>query len=482
MSIDKLSFPKDFLWGGAIAANQAEGAWKEGGKGVSVADINEFVPHKDLASMSNKEMTREKALFALQDPAGIYPKRNGIDFYHSFKQDLALLREAGIKTFRTSISWARLFPNGDESQACEEGLVFYDNLIDEIIRNDMVPLVTLSHYEMPLNLAFSYNGWKNRQLVDFFFIFAKTCLDRYHDRVKLWIPFNQINLIKYESFNHLGIFQDAHNNLDQDKFQGIHHELIASAKIKKYAQALNNEIKIGVMLYSDFSYPESNSPEDNFATYQRNQYEIYYADVLLRGQYPGYIKRFFEKNNITIITQEGDEELLKNTADFMSFSYYNTTLSNANIAQHFNKNSVRNPSLPASLWGWSIDPCGLRYVLNFYWDRWQKPLYITENGFGHFDEVIDGQIDDDYRIDYLASHIKAIGQAIADGVEVKGYYMWSPIDIVSCSSSQMTKRYGLVYVNYDDHGVGDGKRIPKKSFSWFQKLVNTNGDSLFTDQ
>jgi len=481
MSIDKIVFPEDFLWGGAIAANQAEGAWQEGGKGVSVADINEFVPHIDLTSMSNKEMTREKARFALHDPEGIYPKRRGIDFYHTFKQDLALLKEAGFKTFRTSISWSRLFPQGDESEACEEGLIFYDNLIDEIIRNDMVPMITLSHYEMPLNLAFEYNGWKNRKLIDLFFNFAKTCLNRYHDRVKLWIPFNQINLIKHESFNHLGIFQESDNNLTQDKFQGIHHELIASAKIKRYAEALNSDIKIGVMLYSDFAYPESSAPEDNFATYQRNQYEIYYADVLLRGEYPGYIKRFFKKNNITLVIDEGDDKILKNTADFMSFSYYSTHLSNASIAYNFNKNSARNPSLSASPWGWSIDPCGLRYVLNFYWDRWQKPLYITENGIGYFDQVVEGKVNDDDRIDYLACHIRAIGQAIADGVEVKGYYMWSPIDIVSCSSSQMTKRYGLIYVDYDDYGVGDGKRLRKKSFSWFQKVTKTNGTSLFAD-
>lgn len=478
MSNDKINFPDNFLWGGAIAANQAEGAWKAGGKGASVADINEYVQHKDLAAMSNKEMTRDKARFALQDAEGIYPKRNAIGFYHSFREDLALLREAGLKTFRTSISWARLFPNGDEQEANEEGLKFYDELIDEIIRNGMVPLITLSHYEMPLNLAFKYNGWKNRKLVDFFFNYAKTCLDRYHDRVKLWIPVNQINLIKFESFNHLGIFQDEDNNLAQDKFQGIHHELIASAKIKAYAASLDSDVKVGMMLYSDFAYPETNTPEDNFATYQRNQLEIYYADVLLRGEYPGYIKRFFKKHNITIITEDGDADILQNTADFMSFSYYNTFLSNASLAEDFNKNSMRNPSLPASPWGWAIDPVGLRYVLNFYWDRWQKPVYITENGIGYFDDVVDGAIDDDYRIDYLASHMASIGQAIADGVDVRGYYMWSPIDIVSCSSSQMSKRYGLVYVNYDDKGQGDGSRIRKKSFYWFRKVVESNGQCL----
>lgn len=479
MTTNNIKFPKDFLWGGAIAANQAEGEWQKGGKGISVADINEYVSHKDLSSMSNKEMTREHALNAIEDKYGIYPKRNAIGFYNTFKTDLELLKEAGIKTFRTSISWARLFPEGDEAEANEEGLKFYDALIDEIIKQGMIPLITLSHYEMPLNLAFQYNGWKNRKLVDFFFNFAKVCLDRYHDRVKLWIPVNQINLIKFESFNHLGIFMEDDNHHEQDKFQGIHHELVASAKIKAYAEQLNSDIQIGMMLYSDFAYPENPTPADNFATYKRNQYEIYYADVLLNGHYPGYIKRFFSENGINIVKLEGDDEILKNTADFMSFSYYNTFLSNAEIAGDFEKSCKRNEFLPANPWGWTIDPEGLRYVLNFYWDRWQKPIYITENGIGYFDEVDNGIINDDYRIEYLSDHMKSIGQAITDGVDVRGYYMWAPIDIVSCSSSQMSKRYGLIYVNLDDYGQGDGTRIRKKSFYWFKQVSESNGESLF---
>lgn len=478
MSNETLNFPEDFLWGGAIAANQAEGAWNLDGKGISVADINEYVFNEDMRKMYNIELTRDYAVQAKDDKDGVFPKRTGIDFYHTFREDLALLKAAGLKTFRTSISWARIFPDGDNTSPNEAGLKFYDELIDEIIKNGMEPMITLAHYEMPLNFALKYNGWKNRQLVDFYFNFARTCLDRYHDRVKYWIPFNQINLIRYESFNHLGIFEDEGTYLEQDKYQGVHHELVASAMVKKYAASLDGDIKIGMMLYTDFAYPETTSPEDNFATWQKNQYEVYFADVLLRGEYPGYIKRFFKEKNIVLSITDEDKALLKNTADFMTFSYYTTYVSNAEIAHQFRGNNKRNPLLSQTPWGWAIDPVGLRYVLNFFWDRWQKPIMITENGIGCFDELVNETVEDDYRIAFFRDHIRSVGEAIADGVEVLGYYMWSPIDIVSCSSNQMSKRYGLIYVNLDDLGRGDGKRFCKKSYYWYQRLIATNGKSL----
>jgi len=448
------------------------------GKGISVADINEYVFNEDMRKMYNIELTRDYAIRAQDDAEGVFPKRSGIDFYHTFREDLALLKAAGLKTFRTSISWARIFPDGDDSTPNEAGLKFYDELIDEIIQNGMVPLITLAHYEMPLNLAIKYNGWKNRQLIDFYFRFAKVCLDRYHDRVKYWIPFNQINLIRYESFNHLGIFEDEATYLEQEKYQGVHHELVASAMVKRYASQLGDDIQIGMMLYTDFAYPETTSPEDNFATWQKNQYEVYFADVLLWGEYPGYIRRFFSEKNIVLNITLEDTDILKNTADFMTFSYYTTYVSNAEIAHNFRGNNKRNPLLPQTPWGWAIDPVGLRYVLNFFWDRWQKPIMITENGVGCFDELINDTVEDDYRIAFFRDHIRSVGEAIADGVEVLGYYMWSPIDIVSCSSNQMSKRYGLVYVNLDDLGQGDGRRLCKKSYYWYQKLIATNGQSL----
>ncbi|HFZ1670287.1 TPA: family 1 glycosylhydrolase [Klebsiella pneumoniae] len=266
--------------------------------------------------------------------------------------------------------------------------------------------------------------------------------------------------------------------LEQDKYQGVHHELVASAMVKKYAASLGGDIKIGMMLYTDFAYPETTSPEDNFATWQKNQYEIYFADVLLRGEYPGYIKRFFKEKNIVLSITDEDKALLKNTADFMTFSYYTTYVSNAEIAHQFRGNNKRNPLLSQTPWGWAIDPVGLRYVLNFFWDRWQKPIMITENGIGCFDELVNETVEDDYRIAFFRDHIRSVGEAIADGVEVLGYYMWSPLDIISCSSNQMSKRYGLVYVNLDDLGRGDGRRFCKKSYYWYQKLIATNGKSL----
>ncbi|EKS6729936.1 glycoside hydrolase family 1 protein [Enterobacter ludwigii] len=478
MKFKNLSFPENFLWGGAISANQAEGAWNVGGKGISIADINEFIPKTDLRKMSNKEMTRECALKLINSHTGHFPKRDGIGFFHTFKDDLKLLSETGLKTFRTSISWARIFPHGDDSAPNEEGLNYYDELINAVISNGMVPLITLSHYEMPVNLALKYNGWSNRKLIEFFFNFAKTCIDRYHDRVKYWIPVNQINLIKFESFNHLGILEDDVDNLMQEKFQGLHHELVVSAMIKQYAVQLNDDIKIGMMLYCDFAYPETPLPEDNLATYQRNQLELYCADVLLRGQYPGYVKRFFTENNITISSTDEDIAILNNTADFMSFSYYNTYLSNVRTGSNYPDNAFPNPELPATEWGWNIDAIGLRHVLNFYWDRWQKPIFITENGIGFSDELTNGTVNDDYRIAFLKEHLVSVGEAIKDGVNVIGYYMWSPIDIVSCSSSQMSKRYGLVYVDLDDFSQGSGDRFRKKSFYWYKEVISTNGKSL----
>ncbi|MEL7630491.1 glycoside hydrolase family 1 protein [Pectobacterium aroidearum] len=477
---NNINFPTDFLWGGAIAANQAEGAWQEGGKGASVADINEFIPNNNLSKMSNKEMTRERAQNSLSDTSGYYPKRKAIGFYHSYKHDLKLMNELGLKSFRTSISWARIYPNGDDLLPNEEGLKFYDDLINEVLKNGMIPMITLSHYEMPLNLAFKYNGWQNRKLIDFFYNFAKTCLDRFGDRVKLWIPVNQINLIGFESFNHLGIFEDEVSNLSEAKFRGVHNEMVASAMITRYAHSLDKSIQVGMMLYSDFAYPETTSPDDNFGTYKRNCIEVYYADVLLKGEYPSFIKRYFKDNDIDIQISESDRETLKNTADFMSFSYYNTNLSNAKVSEDFENSCFRNPSIPASPWGWSIDPLGLRYVLNIYWDRWQKPIYITENGLGTFDVVEDGKINDKYRIKYLSDHISSISEAIKDGVKVCGYYMWSPIDIVSCSSSQMTKRYGLVHVDYDDYGNGSGVRTLKDSYHWFKNVIEKNGGEITT--
>lgn len=471
-------FPADFLWGGAIAANQAEGAWQEGGKGWSVADINRFHPNKALKSLSNKETDTATIRRLMADTDSIFPKRRGIDFYHRYEEDLRLMAEMGMKAFRTSISWSRLFPRGDESEPNPEALAFYDRLISAIRRHGMEPIITLSHYEMPLTLALEYHGWSDRRLIEFFLRFARVCLQRYQHQVRYWIPVNQINMIRFESFNHLGVPEDAVPDLNTAKYQAVHHEMVASAKIKQFAHQLNPKLHIGVMLYCDYAYPATPDPDDVLATLQRNQMECYFADVLLRGSYPGYALRYFSEHNICLDISDDDRQALSHTADFMSFSYYYTTISDREAVTHATERSRPNPRLDENPWGWAIDPIGLRTVLNIYWDRWQKPLMITENGIGYFDTLEQGTVNDDYRIAYLQTHLQALLEAIQDGVPVLGYCLWSPIDIVSCSSSQMEKRYGLIYVDLDDYGHGSGQRFCKKSYYWYQQTIASQGANL----
>jgi len=472
-------FPKDFLWGGAIAANQAEGAYDIGGKGMCAADIHAYNPNIDRKARRNGEVSLAEIEFALKDKENYYPKRYGIDFYHKYKEDLALMAETGMNCFRTSINWARIFPNGDESEPNEDGLKFYDDLFDEIRKNGMEPLITLSHYEMPINLSVKYGGWYNRKLIDFFTRYCEVCFRRYKDKVKYWILINQINLISSESFNALGIPSDAVKNLEQAKYQGIHNEFVACAKATKIGHEINPEFKIGMMLCHSIAYPATCKPEDVLATVKKNQMQYFFGDVLLRGKYPRYSWRFFNERNITINMEPGDEEIIaENTADFMSFSYYYTKINSAENSADLDDTS-KNPYLKSSMWGWDIDPIGLRIALNEYYDRYGKPIIIAENGIGALDKVEnDGSIHDDYRIDYLKKHIEQMKEAVKDGVEVIGYCLWSPIDIVSCSTAEMSKRYGLIYVDLDDFGKGTGKRIKKDSFEWYKRVIASNGENL----
>lgn len=471
-------FPKDFLWGGAVAANQLEGAYDAGGKGLCIADINEFVDDVPLEKKSNLEMDSAMIQELVNSTEKIFPKRWGIDFYHRYKEDLALLSELGLKTFRTSIDWARVFPNGDELEPNEAGLRFYDELIDEIIKNGMEPMITISHYEMPLYLTTQYTGWYSREVIDFFERYCQVLFDRYHEKVKLWIIVNQINLISVESFNHLGIAEDKVENIFEAKYQGVHNEMVACARATKYAHEQYQDLQIGMMLCGGPSYAATAKSEDVLAAIRHNQMEYFFSDVLLRGYYPGYAWRFFEENNVNIAFGDQDEKDLENTADFFSFSYYYTRMVTKESFEDNNRD-IRNPDLPATPWGWSIDPIGLRSLLNLFYDRYQKPIYITENGVGYHDKLEeDGTIHDPYRVDYLRAHIQQMKEAIKDGVDLRGYYAWGPIDIISCSSSEMSKRYGFIYVDQNDYGKGTKKRIKKDSFDWYQKVIRTNGENL----
>lgn len=470
------NFPSDFLWGGAIAANQAEGGFDVDGKGLSIADFHAYksklekddrLEHATIAASS--EMFKD-------DVDKYYPKRNGIDFYHTYKEDIALFAELGLQCFRTSINWTRIFPTGIEDEPNELGLQFYDNLISELLKYNIEPVITLSHYEMPIYLVEEYGGWTSKKTVEAFVKFSEVVLKRYQNQVKYWITFNQLNLL---SFNSLGFTDTQVENELEATYQAVHYQFVAQAKIKEIAKKLNDNIQIGTMLSDKIAHPATCRPEDVLFNYRKNQMEYLFGDVAMRGNYPGYANRFFKDNNLNIkMTDEELEVIANNTMDYLSFSYYYTKVNDSDKNTFSPMDKSKNPYLQASEWGWEIDPIGLRTSLNMYYDRYQCPLFLTENGFGAVDEVINCKIDDYYRVDYLRSHFQQMREAIADGVDLIGYCLWSPIDIVSCSSAEMKKRYGVIYVDIDNEGNGTGNRIKKSSFEWYQNVIKTDGKEL----
>lgn len=466
------NFPEGFLWGGATAANQIEGAYDEGGKGLSIQDV---MPHGGTAPST-------------EGPTEDNLKLEAIDFYHRYAEDIALFAEMGFSVFRFSIAWSRIFPRGDEEEPNEEGLKFYDRVIDECEKHGIEPLITLSHYETPLALAREYGGWRNRKLVDFFARYARTVLERYGARVKYWLTFNEINAILHLPFMAGGIELDRENLADQELYQAIHHELVASALATKIAHEVNPEIKVGCMAIAVPRYPLTPDPRDVRQAQWESQQDMLFADVHCRGEYPASAKRYFRENGIEIEFAEGDAELLKeHTVDFVSFSYYMSACSTADPDKQVRgegniMGGVPNPTLQASEWGWQIDPVGLRVVMNDFWDRWNKPLFVVENGLGARDVLIDGPdgptVEDDYRIEYMNDHLVQVGEAIADGVECWGYTSWGCIDLVSASKAELSKRYGFIYVDRNDDGTGTLDRYRKKSFDWYAEVIRTNGDSL----
>ena len=469
-------FPKGFLWGGATAANQFEGAYNEDGKGLSVQDVT---PQGGFGPIT-------------EEPTEDNLKLKGIDFYHRYKEDIALFAEMGFKVFRLSIAWSRIFPKGDELEPNEAGLAFYDRVFDELEKYGIEPLVTLSHYETPLHLAREYNGWANRDLISFYERYVRTVFERYQHRVKYWLTFNEVNSVLHAPFMSGGIVTPPEELSQQDLYQAVHHELVASALATKIAHEINPEIKVGCMVLAMPAYPMTSHPLDQLAVRQFENQNYLFSDIHVRGKYPNYIKRYFQENNIEIQFADGDEELLLNhTVDFISFSYY------MSVAQAHNPEAytsgkgnimggITNPYLEASEWGWQIDPVGLRLVLNDFYDRYQLPLFIVENGLGAKDELVEGPngptVEDDYRIDYLQKHLVQVGEAVKDGVEVMGYTTWGCIDLVSASTAEMSKRYGFIYVDRHDDGTGTLARYKKKSFDWYKEVIATNGEKLFEEQ
>ncbi|HFR3029043.1 TPA: glycoside hydrolase family 1 protein [Streptococcus pyogenes] len=466
-------FPKDFLWGGAVAANQVEGAFEADAKGLSVQDV---LPNGGLGEWIDSPTSDNLTLEA-------------IDFYHRYKEDIALFAEMGFKVFRTSIAWSRIFPNGDDDQPNEAGLQFYDDLFDELLNYGIEPLVTLSHYETPLHLAKAYNGWTDRRLIGFFERFAQTVMERYKDKVKYWLTFNEVNSILHMPFTSGGIMTEKEKLSLQDLYQAIHHELVASASVTKLAHEINPDVKVGCMILAMPAYPMTSDPRDILAAHAFENLNLLFSDIHVRGKYPSYIKSYFKENGIEIVFEDGDKELLaKHTVDFLSFSYYMSVTQAHNPEAYTSGQGnilggLSNPYLESSEWGWQIDPIGLRLVLNQYYDRYQIPLFIVENGLGAKDQLVqtaDGSmtVHDDYRIDYMSQHLVQVAKAIEDGVEVMGYTAWGCIDCVSMSTAQLSKRYGFIYVDRNDDGTGQLTRYKKKSFDWYRQVIQTNGRYL----
>ncbi|MDF2854960.1 MAG: 6-phospho-beta-glucosidase [Neobacillus sp.] len=480
MNSAKKKFPEGFLWGGATAANQIEGGYKEGNKGLNIVDVLPGGKERLNILMSsgfNFEINQEKYS---------YPNHEAIDFYHRYKEDIALFAEMGFKVLRMSIAWTRIFPKGNELEENEEGLAFYDRVFDELHNYGIEPVVTISHYEMPLHLVKEYGGWRNRRVITFYEKYVNVILKRYKDKVKYWMTFNEINGALKMPIMSMGFSPQSEENRYQETFQAFHHQFVASALAVKACKAIIPEAKIGCMILFAPVYSLDSNPENIiYALKEEELFNYFCTDVLVRGDYPAFIKRFFKEKNIKLEIQDGDLDIIREgTVDYIGLSYYMSRTEKLKKkeeekAQGNIVGGVKNPFLKASDWGWEIDPIGLRISLNKLYGRYQIPLFIVENGLGAYDHKgDDGSIDDDYRIDYLREHVQAMGESIEDGVELMGYTSWGCIDLISMSTGEMSKRYGFIYVDKNDDGSGSMERSKKNSFYWFKKVIESNGEVL----
>ncbi|PKM58061.1 MAG: 6-phospho-beta-glucosidase [Firmicutes bacterium HGW-Firmicutes-3] len=466
-----MTFPVDFLWGGAIAANQAEGAYNEDGKGLSIADVLP-VGHERF---DNFELEIQDGVF--------YPSHHAVDFYHTYKEDIKMLADMGLQCFRTSIAWSRIFPNGDEETPNERALQFYDDLFNTLLLYNIEPIVTISHFETPLYLVKTYGGWKNRKLIEYYERYCKVIFERYKDKVKYWMTFNEINHAHTLPFLAAAILVEDSNNKLQDIYQASHNMFVASAKAVLCGHQINPNFKIGCMLSLSPVYAAECKPEDVFSSYELRRRSLFYSDVQLRGEYPRYFERIKKENNIHLEIGNDDLDIIrKGTCDYLGFSYYRSSLHEDGMKILGNTGGLlgkKNPYLNETKWGWPIDPLGLRYVCNELYDRYQKPLFIVENGLGTRDTIMeDGTIIDEERMKYLKDHVMMMKDSIEDGVEILGYTWWGPIDIVSAGTGEMEKRYGFIYVDKDNEGNGSLERKIKNSFYYYKQIIETNGQNL----
>jgi len=478
-----MSFPKNFLWGGAIAANQCEGAWNDAGKGVSVPDL-----------CTNGTVTQPKQITAAVRPDLYYPSHTASDFYHHYEEDIRLLGEMGFQVFRLSINWTRIFPTGMEEEPNEQGLAFYDRVFACCKKYGIKPLVTISHYEMPYALVEKYNGWYSREVIDLFLRYCKVIFERYQNDVEYWLTFNEINSGASNPFGaivSLGTirgYEGPCSAIKDDiavRYQALHHQFVASAKAVLYAHEHYPQFKIGNMICFLTRYPLTCDPEDILACQaEMRRLNYYCSDVMCKGEYPYYAKRYWKEHGIELKTEPEDAELLKRgVVDFYTLSFYQTSCITTHVGAETSAGNIsggtKNPYLKASEWGWQIDPKGLRYALNEIYERYHLPIMLVENGLGARDTVEeDGSIHDAYRIEYLRKHIEQMEEAVRDGVELVGYTPWGCIDLVSASTGQMSKRYGMIYVDADDFGRGSFRRMKKDSFYWYRKVIESNGQDL----
>ncbi|MFJ6652414.1 glycoside hydrolase family 1 protein [Microbacterium sp. NPDC091313] len=480
-------FGSDFLWGVAFAANQAEGAFDRDGKGLSQADVVPYARPSDLVDLhALMSPSRERIAAAVDTPgtAG-YPKRRGSLFYDRWQEDVELFAQLGIRALRLSIAWSRIFPHGDDAEPNEAGLAFYERLFRALRERGIEPVVTMSHYEMPLHLVEDYGGWQNRAVVGLFERYAETIVRRYQGLVRYWLTFNEINTTIIEPYTGGGIVDDGEGDRMQRAYQALHHQFLASARATRIAREVDPDARVGCMLARMLHYPASSDPADVQQAQHDNDMNLLHTDVQVRGAYPGVVRRFWREKGIVVAMEPGDEETLAaHTVDFISFSYYMSLVSSVHPEKYGATggnlfSTIKNPHLETTEWGWHLDPVGLRIALTDLWTRYQVPLFIVENGLGASDTMSpDGTVHDPYRIDYLRRHLTQVAEAVEDGVELWGYTAWGGLDIVSASTSQMSKRYGLIYVDLDDDGEGTGDRTPKSSFDWYRRLIASDGASL----
>lgn len=477
-----MRMPENFLWGGATAANQCEGAYDQGGRGLSSVDVIPFGPDRMPVARGLVKMLD-------CDPEHAYPAHEAIDMYHHYKEDIALFAEMGFKCYRMSISWTRILPGGDDETPNEEGLAFYDSLFDECLRHGIQPVVTICHFDTPIALIKKYGGWRNRRMVDAFTHYCRVLFERFGKKVKYWLTFNEINMLLHMSFMGAGIYFEEGEDREQVKYQAAHHELMASARAVKLAHEMMPGCMVGCMLAAGQFYPYTCAPADVYEAMERDRDNYFFIDVQARGAYPVWAKKRMERAGVRLSMEPGDEaELAEGVVDFISLSYYCSRCISADpeVLKNHSRGgnavftSVVNPHLPSSEWGWQIDPLGLRVTLNTLYDRYQKPLFIVENGLGANDVVEpDGSIHDPYRVDYMRAHIQAMLEAVnEDGVPLLGYTSWGCIDLVSASTGEMRKRYGMIYVDKQDDGSGTARRMKKDSFYWYKNVIASNGEDL----